>query len=586
MAAESNPQLVLCNGARLTSKKQAWSKAEPLELTSGKDGNVRIKLHEIVNQLTTNISARAADLLELAAFVYVADQAVKRAGKKEVDYGDKWHRNFRLEVAVREPDFWNQTDVREALIETLDFLTGDSFEFSFSKNPCPTPIPTFLDFAAADPNPEGVQRVLLFSGGLDSLAGAVEEMCEHKRRVALVSHKPVSHLASRQTGLVRELKKRAPTKKLTPLHVAVTANKIGQLDRDYTQRSRSFLYATLGGVVAELFKLDAIQFYENGIMSVNLPLAGHEVGARASRTTHPKCLVGFERILSLVFGRRIAVENEYLWLTKQDVVERLKQCDHAGLARHAVSCMHTRQTTHAQPHCAMCVQCLSRQLATLGAKYGANDPPSLYREHALLAPRKKTEDRTIAERFIGLAHEVETMTGAEEFAREFTFDLSRITPYVPGRKSDVVAKLFDLHRQHGEQVGAVVRAAMTDHVDDYYHNRLEETCALMMAFALGKSRPARKPGFRGSADEAAEFVPSENEWIVLRALDGAKQLMKQPDLEAATEDLGTRLSRRTIGPIMKKLQGQKLVEFPNGERSGARLTAAGKAFVNGNDPSH
>jgi len=86
--------------------------------------------------------------------------------------------------------------------------------------------------------------------------------------------------------------------------------------------------------------------------------------------------------------------------------------------------------------------------------------------------------------------------------------------------------------------------------------------------------------------ETVPFVPSANDWLVLRALDSAKHLMKQADLEAATEELGTSLSRRTIGPILQKLQKLNIVEFPNGERSGARLTAAGRTLVQGDEPSH
>jgi len=47
----------------------------------------------------------------------------------------------------------------------------------------------YLDFSAKMGDPDPVDRVILFSGGIDSLAGAVEEVLVQKRRVAMVSHK-------------------------------------------------------------------------------------------------------------------------------------------------------------------------------------------------------------------------------------------------------------------------------------------------------------------------------------------------------------------------------------------------------------
>lgn len=575
-ARETNPQLVLCNGAKLTSRRPTWARAVPLALATGEAGNVRMKIQDIVDSLTTNVHPIAADLLEIAAFVYVADQAVHRTGKKEINYGKKWYRNFRFEIAVREPDFWNQAPVRDALVATLDFLSGDTYELAFGKNREPVVHSEYLDYGKANPNPEGVQRVVLFSGGLDSLAGAAEEIFQHQRRVALVSHKPVSHVATRQQRLVTRIRASLPKAQCDPVHVSVTANKKGDLESDHAQRTRSFLFATIGAVVARLFDLHELFFYENGVMSVNLPLAGHELGARATRTTHPLTMVRFHEVLSLVFGQPFHVRNDYLRFTKQDVVERLKKLGHGALATDSVSCMHTRQTTHGQPHCAMCVQCIARRFATLGADYGADDPPEQYKADVLLAPRKTTVDRTIAERFIGSAHAIEELPSADAFYRRYAFELSRITPYLGVAQSTAAAEIFDLHRRHAEQVNRVVRDVMRVNVEDYYHNRLDPTCALMSAFALGGSSgvAGRSPA-RGEPRPTPIYTPSKHAELVLRVLGDARALMQQVDLETASDEAGTRLSARSIGRALKELKAAGLVEYPSGPRRGARITANG-----------
>ena len=119
--------------------------------------------------------------------MYSADQATTRGGLKEINYS-AWYRNFRFEIAVRCPDFWASPEVCEELSRTLNELSGDTFEFVFSRLYNPPPIDDYFDFGADT----GVQvdEVMLFSGGLDSFGGAVEEIFTRGRKVALVSHRP------------------------------------------------------------------------------------------------------------------------------------------------------------------------------------------------------------------------------------------------------------------------------------------------------------------------------------------------------------------------------------------------------------
>jgi hypothetical protein len=67
----------------------------------------------------------------------------------------------------------------------------------------------------------------------------------------------------------------------------------------------SFLYAALACVVARLFGKTRIRFFENGVVSINLPISEQVVGARATRTTHPVVLERFRRF----FGEPIEVDQ-------------------------------------------------------------------------------------------------------------------------------------------------------------------------------------------------------------------------------------------------------------------------------------
>jgi len=279
--------LFLCNGAKLTSRKKVWANATATSLnTQARGGNIEIRIREICDSLTANLSPLAADLLEIAACIYVADQLGKRTGKKTVNYGDLWYRRIRLECAVREPDFWNQSDISSTLTRMLYFIAGDNYEISFSENKHAADAGDYLEFRKSAPNPEGIQRVTLFSGGLDSLAGAVDQLFNHGKRIALISHKPAGHVAGLQKRLIHELTHRATADGVAPMPVSVWAHKKGLPEKDHTQRTRSFLYVALGAVVARMLDLNAVDFFENGIVSINLPLVRHEFGGRAIRTTH------------------------------------------------------------------------------------------------------------------------------------------------------------------------------------------------------------------------------------------------------------------------------------------------------------
>jgi hypothetical protein len=77
-------------------------------------------------------------LVELAALVYVTDQAISRGGVREFEYGKRFNRHFRFEVQVRRPE------VLSALQDTLGFLSDDLYEFGFSRLSDPPPFERYL----------------------------------------------------------------------------------------------------------------------------------------------------------------------------------------------------------------------------------------------------------------------------------------------------------------------------------------------------------------------------------------------------------------------------------------------------------
>jgi hypothetical protein len=212
--------LILCGQASPTKHSRDWQNAPVLNLLIGEGRNdVHLRLDHLSKRLCANLPDVAADLLELAAYVYTADQAIKRGDWVQIDYGQRWRRYFRFEVPVRRPEIWRNAVVKEALTETLSFLSDDDYEFNFTRRHDPPPLSGYL-FDDAEPN-TGVEEVLLFSGGLDSLGGAVREILQGHRRVVLVSHWSNAKICARQRQLVTRLNEHIDRGRYHPLHVAI-----------------------------------------------------------------------------------------------------------------------------------------------------------------------------------------------------------------------------------------------------------------------------------------------------------------------------------------------------------------------------
>ena len=106
---------------------------------------------------------------------------------------------FRLPCVTSER--WNTPDVKTALEDLLGFLSGDHFRFDFFKSDQPTPFPSRLPLAEIGTALSRYDQVVMFSGGLDSLAGAVQELSRTNDRIVLVSHRSSDRVFSRQRNL-------------------------------------------------------------------------------------------------------------------------------------------------------------------------------------------------------------------------------------------------------------------------------------------------------------------------------------------------------------------------------------------------
>ncbi len=523
--------------------------------TFPRNGNVYLKFENISKKLASNLPSVCMDMLEVASYVYCADQAITRGGKTYRGDGKDWIRNLYFHIPVRELDLWNQGDLRELLRESLGFLSDDNYEFSFSKLTEHILANEYFDFHKEKPWFHA-EEISLFSGGLDSLAGAIEELINLRKNVVLVSHRPVAKISSRQSTLLQEFKSMNKSDKQF-LHIPVWVNKDQGLTRDTNQRTRSFLYIMLAASVAEMFKLDRIKCYENGVTSSNLPFSGQIVGARATRSTHPKVLHGFSNLLSKLLRKDFKVENPFFSKTKSEVVKMIKDAEMTELVKESCSCTHVRTTDTQKTHCGACSQCIDRRFATLHNHLGDHDPSEIYETDLFLGKLEKCDDKTMVESYVKMAQDLKSMT-PEQFYERFGETL-RILPYLGLPTSKAAEVVFELHKRHGRQVCEVIDNQIRARAGMIREGKVPPNSLLGMILGRGvKKRPMDELALTFPTPENSTW---EDVQIEIKSNESARITVKDVMKVYTAFDMGFR-DRRKMD--LTNLQWDTLHRFAEG----------------------
>jgi 7-cyano-7-deazaguanine synthase in queuosine biosynthesis len=458
---------ILCGNA--SAKGISEDPAHDLRLRlSGKEGkgNITLRIEDVHSKMFRSVPPLFHDLLELATYVYSADQVVRRGADDVDSFGDGWRRDLHFVVPVRDPDFWNSEQVKETLCSTLGFLSDDQYQFDFVKLDQDHQFQDYLEFNDTQQMYGMPEQVVMFSGGLDSLAGAIDEVVNQKRRVLLVTHKSTSKLNKRHRTLEEMLAEKAGGN--VPHRISVRVHKTKELNHEYTQRSRSFLYVSIGATIARMLGLKSVRFYENGVISLNLPVCAQVVGGRATRTTHPKVMKGFQDIISLVAGEVFTVENLYIWKTKADVVKVITDAGCYDLIKHSMTCTHTWEMTNQHTHCGGCSQCIDRRFAMLAAKADQYDPTEHYKFDVFTQSRdaqdqKKNVDKIMAAAYLERANQVKGLTDVAQFISSYP-DVGRVFKYLNYNSTGQAAeRVFDLYKRHANEVMGALDELLSRH---------------------------------------------------------------------------------------------------------------------------
>ncbi len=466
--------LILCGG--LAPASGETGKRLDLAITE-QPGGIDLRVEQLSRKLVADIPDALTDLLEIAAYIYAADSQTSRGGEYMHRLGADWRRHFKFVIPVRRPQLWSSPPICNALAETIGFLSDDSYEFRFENLNHAPEWQRYFDFGADQGSVFAPDDILLFSGGLDSFSGLLDEIAG-RRRVALVSHRSSPKAFADQDRLLKHLESRIGSQQV--LHVPVRLTLATGLSSELTHRTRSFLYASLGFVVAQIFGRKRLRFYENGVISLHFPISAHVLGARATRSTHPRVLNGFTEIFSRLINASFEVENPFFWKTKTEVVHSIIRHGFADLIALTRSCANVRGQTVMHPHCGYCSQCIDRRFATLAAAAEDRcDPKIDYGVDLFEGPRAQFEQVSMLASYVSTVSMIEIMSDRAFFAK--FGEAARAYRYLSESAPVAGEKMFHLYKRHAVSVCEVLDKEIANNASRIRGNLLPPSCLLMIA---------------------------------------------------------------------------------------------------------
>jgi 7-cyano-7-deazaguanine synthase in queuosine biosynthesis len=328
-----------------------------------------LNLHDI-EQVTGSLTRSGLDFLRLATAIYCSDKLVLRREAQ-----NRWTREMLVSAPVAEVKSWrNASSSFEA---AMRFLSQDNWEFDFRAND--------TEIGESEVS-DKFDAVCLFSGGLDSLIGAIDLLESNEdSRVLLVGHHDAPSTESVQVDLFDNLRQHygervdylsvfaRPTHRAGARHPLPSAKEI-------STRTRSLVFIASGLAAASASGADVPLYVpENGFIAMNVPLGEDRLGSCSTRTTHPRFVASLASALHSV-GIANSVRNPYLYKTKGQMLD---ECANQKLLRaieyDSVSCAHPDQKRYEasnKSNCGYCYPCIIRRASFHAVN---RDKPSEYR---------------------------------------------------------------------------------------------------------------------------------------------------------------------------------------------------------------
>ncbi|MBK8454348.1 MAG: 7-cyano-7-deazaguanine synthase [Thiofilum sp.] len=303
------------------------------------------------------------DLLVVAASVEFADRVKKRSHVI-------WGRYINITIPVFERQLWEQEETYNALVETLNFLTGDKWILNFKKRKYKNIKQTALPMRS---NPPKV--IMPFSNGLDSyLVGKLLDL-EYGDEVQRV----------RIGGRAKFSKKsNNPNDRFLLTPFSIYAFNLPET----SVRSRGFKFSILTAISGYLSNSKDIIIPESGQGSLGVALV--PVGQiYPDYRNHPIFLRKVERFINLILNYNIFYKFPRIWFTKGQTLQAYLNINSSdSIWTKTKTCWQSsRQSSISGQHrqCGICAACMLRRLSVYTAR--ANEPITNYLWENLKTPK-------------------------------------------------------------------------------------------------------------------------------------------------------------------------------------------------------
>ena len=201
---------------------------------------------KIAERFDHTLDSQLADWIDIALACYLADRLAIRASGRDAKCGKQWSRVFNITIPVRDKTTWVSID--SLLERLLYFFTEDAWHIKFVERigpRRPAESQGFLFcFESSIP-----ARVALYSGGLDSFAGAAQSVGDapNSRFVFVSGITNVRQQAAqrKQLNILRQRAAHEICQVGIPYGLLWSASGRSHQEES-SQRSRGFLFLTLG----------------------------------------------------------------------------------------------------------------------------------------------------------------------------------------------------------------------------------------------------------------------------------------------------------------------------------------------------
>lgn len=332
----------------------------------------------------------AIDMLYLSLAVFAADRLIPRETGE-----DAWSREIELYMPVLCVDKWN---VCQTLVEDmLNFLTGDKWKIYFrGREFTEIEKEARKKWEKLTERKSDVSKICMFSGGLDSCIGAINLLGERKDNsdVVFVSH----YGGGKGTIEYQEFLKEVFIERFELDESCFIQNYAAVISgQEDTTRSRSFMFFAHAIAYASAMGKDIeLIIPENGLISLNIPLAYTRTGTSSTRTTHPYYMKMLQKLITEL-EIRVVINNPFQFKTKgemileckdreflQMVLDKTMSCSHPDIGRY--------QGMKRTMHCGYCLPCTIRRASI--QKGGLNDTSTYFDSKYKKLPVAKQAYRT------------------------------------------------------------------------------------------------------------------------------------------------------------------------------------------------